>query len=542
MSVELITGYSGEPHISSADDGARNIGTFGPGKYVLQTGTELACSIQGANTAVIGSGDALFEGRHVRVTGTNEVALDNGAQGINRNDIICLYYQRDQATTVESVRLAVLKGTGTSGTPVDPTVPSGSIADGANEAYMALWRIPISGITPGTPVKLYGDVLPDMHELATRVTPVGQVPNISAAKITSGTLGVARGGTGKSTLTSNAVLAGNGTSAVKQVTTKSGALYATADNGASQFGTLPAAQGGTGQTSLQAARNAMGLGNTTGALPVANGGTGSTTASAARTALGLGTAATAASSDFAAASHNHAASNITSGTLGVGRGGTGLTASPSMLVNLGSTSAANVLQASPRPGVTGTLPVGNGGTGVTSNPSMLVNLASTNSASVFATSPRPGITGTLPVAHGGTGATSASAARTALGITPANIGAAVEPTVLYSNSSGARSVSISNLSGYSHLRIFFCANGKHSDNSRDEGCVEAFKSGSTWTDPNGMTGHRIDNTHSQLSLFDIDVSASGLSVGMRSYTNFANGVVPEVGQDDKAYVWRVEGW
>lgn len=43
----------------------------------------------------------------------------------------------------------------------------------------------------------------------------------------------------------------------------------------------------------------------------------------------------------------------------VSKGGTGLTASPSLLVNLASTAAANVLAASPRPGVTGTLPVGN---------------------------------------------------------------------------------------------------------------------------------------------------------------------------------------
>ena len=86
----------------------------------------------------------------------------------------------------------------------------------------------------------------------------------------------------------------------------------------------------------------------------------------------------------AASSHNHSAANITSGTLAIARGGTGLTASPSMLVNLGSDDAANV----------------------------------------FTASPRPGVTGTLPIANGGTGATSAAAARTALGITPANIGAA----------------------------------------------------------------------------------------------------------------------
>ena len=57
------------------------------------------------------------------------------------------------------------------------------------------------------------------------------------------------------------------------------------------FTTLAISKGGTGATTAAAARNALGLGNTTGAVPVANGGTGATTAAAARTNLGLGTAA-----------------------------------------------------------------------------------------------------------------------------------------------------------------------------------------------------------------------------------------------------------
>lgn len=52
-------------------------------------------------------------------------------------------------------------------------------------------------------------------------------------------------------------------------------------------GTLAVARGGTGQTTLALARSAMGLGNTTGALPVANGGTAATTVAAARTNLGV---------------------------------------------------------------------------------------------------------------------------------------------------------------------------------------------------------------------------------------------------------------
>ena len=56
----------------------------------------------------------------------------------------------------------------------------------------------------------------------------------------------------------------------------------------------------------------------------------------------------------------------------------------------------------------GTLPVAQGGTGVTSNPSMLVDLGSTTADDVLKASPRPGITGTLPIDHGGTGATTAA--------------------------------------------------------------------------------------------------------------------------------------
>ena len=50
---------------------------------------------------------------------------------------------------------------------------------------------------------------------------------------------------------------------------------------------LSASYGGTGYTSLQATRNAMGLGNTTGALPVENGGTGATNAADALVKLGI---------------------------------------------------------------------------------------------------------------------------------------------------------------------------------------------------------------------------------------------------------------
>ena len=52
-------------------------------------------------------------------------------------------------------------------------------------------------------------------------------------------------------------------------------------------GTLPVARGGTGVTTAAAERDRLGLGNTTDALPIANGGTGATTAAGARAELSV---------------------------------------------------------------------------------------------------------------------------------------------------------------------------------------------------------------------------------------------------------------
>lgn len=128
------------------------------------------------------------------------------------------------------------------------------------------------------------------------------------------------------------------------------------------YGAVPVASGGTGGTTVEEARNNLGLGNTSGALPIANGGTGATSAAAARKALGLANDATgtidisvggtgastaaAARSNLgitpanigaAASSHKHSANDITSDTLAVEHGGTGASDAATALNNLGIT-------------------------------------------------------------------------------------------------------------------------------------------------------------------------------------------------------------
>lgn len=77
------------------------------------------------------------------------------------------------------------------------------------------------------------------------------------------------------------------------------------------------------------------------------------------------------------------------------------------------------------------VPVANGGTGATTAANARTNLGVTpaNIGAAAATHKHSAAditSGTLPIARGGTGATTAANARTNLGITPANIGAAPE--------------------------------------------------------------------------------------------------------------------
>lgn len=150
MTVELITGQGSTDHINSEDIGAYQAYTFGTGCYVLN-GCE--CTVVDSNTVRISKGELLIEGRHVRVKGSEDIAIRSGASGKNRNDLIVVKYQKDQ-DNIEDSPLAVVPGTATDGTASDPAYVKGSILDGGVSAEHPLYRIPVKGLTVGTPVLL----------------------------------------------------------------------------------------------------------------------------------------------------------------------------------------------------------------------------------------------------------------------------------------------------------------------------------------------------------------------------------------------------
>ena len=233
MAIELVTGHSGAPHVSGADVGAMNALTLGGEAYVL--GHAPSVTMTDANTLSISPCELLVCGRHIRLTGTNTVSVESGAQAGMRHDLVYVRYARDADTGVETASLGVRRGE-TAESATDPPLENvASILDGASVADIAIARVSLDALTP----------------TASWLLPSWRLP-------------VSSGGTGAA----SAAAARTSLGAAAESHTHSAADVTA--------GTLAAARGGTGQTSLQATRNAMGLGNTTGALPVANGGTGQT--------------------------------------------------------------------------------------------------------------------------------------------------------------------------------------------------------------------------------------------------------------------------
>ena len=159
MGIELVTGFTGKAHISSLDVAKFNAGAFGPGEYVFAgvKDDKLKATMASSNKVHISSGNAMMQGRHFWVDAAGvDLTVQTGTQGQKRNDLVVARYAKNASTGIESVSLVVIKGTPTTGTPADPSYTRGDILNGnalAND--MPLWRIPLNGITVGTPVQLF---------------------------------------------------------------------------------------------------------------------------------------------------------------------------------------------------------------------------------------------------------------------------------------------------------------------------------------------------------------------------------------------------
>lgn len=174
MTMELVTGHAGEPHVTAAQDAALHAGVIGGDDYVLSTKDRFAINVVSANKVTIAGGDLVMQGYHASNDKPADLIITNGSQGQKRNDIICCRYTK-VGDSIESANLVVVKGTPTTGTPVDPTLNTTPISQGATTYDMALYRVPLDGITIGEPEPMF-NILQPMSSVWDSLTPVtGQV-------------------------------------------------------------------------------------------------------------------------------------------------------------------------------------------------------------------------------------------------------------------------------------------------------------------------------------------------------------------------------
>lgn len=148
--MKIITGYRNDPHVTSQQERDTNIAIFGPGVHILKgVEDEMTATIVSANEIQIAAGMLVAEGCTATITrGTPEsVAIDNGAQGMLRTDLIVARYTRDSGTNIEDMDLAVLKGAPSTSSPVTPSHTEGLIADGDTLVEFPLYQVNINGIS-----------------------------------------------------------------------------------------------------------------------------------------------------------------------------------------------------------------------------------------------------------------------------------------------------------------------------------------------------------------------------------------------------------
>ena len=163
MSMNIIAGYRGEAHITSQQLRNKNIGIFGDDVCILAVGSEMAATVISANEVDIADGILVAEGCTAEIThGTVEaMAIDNGAQGMLRTDLIVARYTKNSGTGVEDMQLEVIKGTPAASNPATPSHTTGSIADGDTTVDFPLYEVHLDGIAIDSVVRI-----PDVVSMA----------------------------------------------------------------------------------------------------------------------------------------------------------------------------------------------------------------------------------------------------------------------------------------------------------------------------------------------------------------------------------------
>lgn len=145
--AQIIDGLCDFDNVTADMIARHNMSMYGTGDYVLQVDECLEYDLVSNNEIHVKDGLYIMQGRRGCVKkGTKDICvIENGAQAVNRNDIIVIEYVKDEATMMESHTTKVIKGVPAE-VAVDPELVTGDINAGAVLHQMPLYRVKIEGL------------------------------------------------------------------------------------------------------------------------------------------------------------------------------------------------------------------------------------------------------------------------------------------------------------------------------------------------------------------------------------------------------------
>lgn len=161
--MDIITGKTGKPHVTSQQDREINMSMFGKGNVVLPIGQQLRAELTSSNNIRIYDGMLSIQGcvASIGADGYQDLTIESLTTGTERTDYVCAKYVKENSTGYESISLVVISGT--DGNP--PTIADNEIRNGATEAYFPLYSVKIKSATELTLTPLFENVLPILPHL-----------------------------------------------------------------------------------------------------------------------------------------------------------------------------------------------------------------------------------------------------------------------------------------------------------------------------------------------------------------------------------------
>ena len=183
--MDIITGYTGSPHVTAEQDRDVNIGIFGAESYVLRTGSQLKAEVSSNNEIKVRDGVIMHQGcaASIKKNTYDSLTIANGSQGMKRVDLIVARYSRDQNTKEESLVLKVIQGTPKESGPAVPGYTTGDIQAGDLIADMPLYQVTLNGLNI-TEVKQLFSTQDSIAELSSNLVNINSKITTTNANLT----------------------------------------------------------------------------------------------------------------------------------------------------------------------------------------------------------------------------------------------------------------------------------------------------------------------------------------------------------------------